>query len=174
MIIKNFPTLRQTYNYDCGANAVQSILVYYGIEIREDILIKKLKTTKDGTSINNIVSFLNLKRFKIDSRKMSIEDLKFYLNKKIPVLLVLQAWKYKNILYEKDYNDGHYVVAIGYLKNKIIFEDPSSFKRAYLFFNELEKRWHDVDVNGKKYYHHGIAVFGKTPKYVLNSLVHLD
>jgi uncharacterized protein len=174
MIIKEFPILRQTFDYDCGAKAVQCILAYYGVEIREDFIIKALKTNKDGTNIENIVSFFKLKEFKVDSKKFSIEELKFYLKKKIPVILVLQAWKEKKSSYENDYDDGHYVVAIGYLKNKIIFEDPSSFNRAYLFFDELEERWHDVDIKGKKYYHHGIAVFGKKPNFKISNYIHLD
>jgi predicted double-glycine peptidase len=35
MKILKIPELRQAYVYDCGANAVQSVLEYYGIDIKE-------------------------------------------------------------------------------------------------------------------------------------------
>jgi len=40
MKILDFPELRQTFNYDCGAKALQSVLAYYGIDIREEEIIK--------------------------------------------------------------------------------------------------------------------------------------
>lgn len=106
---------------------------------------------------------------------MTIDDIKEYLKKSIPVIIVLQAWaKKRKVNWEKDWIDGHYVVAIGYTKDKVLFEDPSSFKRTYLKYDELEKRWHDVDVNGKKYYHHGIAIFGKKSQFNRDEIVHMD
>ena len=37
---------RQTFDFDCGPKALQMIMEYYGVEIREDILIKELGTDK--------------------------------------------------------------------------------------------------------------------------------
>ena len=169
------PQLRQTYGYDCGATALQSILVYYGIEVREDHIIKSAGTSKDGTSIQGIIKVTNKYGLKTDSRQMTIKDIKEYLLKSIPVILVLQAWtEKKKVNWEKDWIDGHYVVAIGFTKDKILFEDPSSFERTYLKYDELQKRWHDVDVDGKKYFHHGIAIFGKKPQFNRDEVVHMD
>ena len=168
------PQLRQTFDYDCGAKALQAVLVYYGIEEKEDSLIKQLKTSKDGTSIINIIKTAKKYGLKTDSGEMTIKDIKKYIEKKIPVILLLQAWsEKKNINWEKDWVDGHYVVAIGYTKDKILFEDPSSFVRTYLKYDELEKRWHDIDGN-KKYIHYGIAIFGKRPKFNPKKIVHMD
>lgn len=175
MKIINLPQIRQTYGYDCGAKTIQAILVYYGIEIRGDHIMKFAQTTKEGTQIQSMIRVIKKYGLKTDSREMTITDVKNYLNKKIPVILVLQAWtKRKNIDWEKDWRDGHYVVAIGYTKDRIIFEDPSSFPRTYLSYNELEKRWHDVGQNGKKYIHHGIAIFGKNPEFIPGKIVHMD
>jgi ABC-type bacteriocin/lantibiotic exporter with double-glycine peptidase domain len=169
------PQLHQTYCYDCGAKALQAVLVYYGIEIREDNIIKFAGTTKDGTSIQGIIKVATKYGLKTVSRQMTINDIKEYIKKKIPVILVLQAWtKKKKVNWEKDWTDGHYVVAIGYTKDKILFEDPSSFKRTYLEYDELEKRWHDVGTDGKKYFHYGIAIFGKKPQFNKNEVVHMD
>ena len=169
------PQLRQTYGYDCGAKALQTVLVYYGIEVREDHLIKSAGTSKNGTSIQGIIKVANKYGLKTDSRQMTINDIKGYIKQKIPVILVLQAWtEKKKVNWEKDWIDGHYVVAIGYTKDKILFEDPSSFERTYLKYDELQKRWHDVDTDGKKYVHHGIAIFGKKPKFNRDEVVHMD
>ncbi len=169
------PQLRQTYSYDCGAKVLQSVLVYYGIEVREDYIIKSAGTSKDGTPINGIIKVAKKHGLKTDSRQMTIKDVKEYLKKNIPVILVLQAWtKKKKIDWENDWVDGHYVVAIGYTKDKIIFEDPSSFVRTYLKYEELLKRWHDIDQDGKIYFHHAIAVFGKKPRFNRDKIVHMD
>lgn len=48
------PQLRQTYNYDCGAKATESVLAYYGLEVREDLIMKSASTTKNGTKIKKI------------------------------------------------------------------------------------------------------------------------
>ncbi|MFA6161522.1 MAG: cysteine peptidase family C39 domain-containing protein [Patescibacteria group bacterium] len=168
------PQLRQTYGYDCGAKAIQTVLVYYGIELREDHILKTAGTTKNGTQIKGIIKVAEKNGLKTDSREMSIGDIKDYIDKKIPVILALQAWTAKKkVDWKKDWIDGHYVVAIGYTKDKILFEDPSSFERTYLKYNELEKRWHDMDIKGKKYDHHGIAVFGKKPKFDKDKLKHM-
>ncbi|MFH1451699.1 MAG: cysteine peptidase family C39 domain-containing protein [archaeon] len=168
------PQLRQTFEYDCGAKALQTVLVYYGIEEREDKIIKYAKTSKKGTSINGILAVVKKYHLKSVSRQMSIEEVKKFIDKKVPVILVLQAWtKKKRNNWESDWADGHYVVVIGYTKNKILFEDPYSFKQTYLKYDELEKRWHDIDKN-KKYFHHGIAIFGKKPKFKRNKIVHMD
>lgn len=37
----NFPELRQTYGYDCGAKATEAVLAYFGMDIREDLIMKK-------------------------------------------------------------------------------------------------------------------------------------
>ncbi|MBU2236000.1 C39 family peptidase, partial [Patescibacteria group bacterium] len=102
-------------------------------------------------------------------------DIKKFINKKIPVILLVQAWtNIKNVNWEKDWIDGHYVVAIGYDKNKIYFEDPSSISRTHLTYNELIKRWHDTDCDGKKYVNYGIAVYGKKPVYDLSKSKHMN
>lgn len=169
------PQLRQTYGYDCGPKALQTILAYYGIEIREDKIIKESKTTKEGTSIKNIVKIAKKYGLKTISKKMCIEDVKNFIGKKIPVIMVLQAWtEKKDVDWSKDWIDGHYVVAVGYTKDKVLFVDPSSFKKTYLTYKELEGRWHDMDTDKKRYFHHGIAIYGKRPKFRGENIIHMD
>jgi hypothetical protein len=58
-------------------------------------------------------------------------------------MLVLQAYRTSSHQYENLQNDGHYVVAIGNEKRRIIFEDPSAYVRTWLADAELNERWHD-------------------------------
>ena len=175
-VLLEFPELRQMFNYDCGANATQSVLVYYGKEIREDIVLRQEKTTpQDGTAVQSIVKELHHFGLKTVHREMTLDDIKKFLRSKVPVILLLQAWTEKEkVDWKNDWKDGHYVVAIGYDHEKIYFEDPSSFERTYLRDEELRKRWHDIDVGGKKYYNYGIAVYGKKPKFSGHKIIHMD
>ncbi|MEK6969387.1 MAG: peptidase C39 family protein [Nanoarchaeota archaeon] len=170
----DFPTLRQTYGYDCGAAALQTILAYYGLNIRGELIIKLAKTNKKkGTSISGMLYVLKKYNLQFDAKKMSMATLKNYLNKKIPVILLLQAWNGKPIDYTSDFKDGHWVVLVGYDKQKFIFEDPYVFEHTFLTEQELKKRWHS-EQNGKKIFNYGIAVYGKEPVYNSKKIIHLD
>ena len=174
MKILNFPEYRQTYSYDCGAKSAQSVLTYYGIDVQEGKVMKIAGTTRGGTYIHGITKVMHKYGIKCKVKQMTIEEVKKNINKKRPVILVLQAWKNKKTTkYEKDWKDGHYVVAIGYKKNKIIFEDPSSIERTYLNEDELKKRWHDVDIKGKKYVNYGIICYGRSILFNLKKLIHM-
>lgn len=148
--IINFPEFRQAYVYDCGASAVQAILAFFGIDEREEIILQQLRTDENsGTSISNIKRVLN-NEYNIKTKEfnnLTINSLKKLLNKNIPVLMLIQAWpdeKKKSIEeWENEWEEGHYVIAVGYTDKEIIFEDPSSVVRTYIPFEELDKRWHD-------------------------------
>jgi predicted double-glycine peptidase len=173
--ILNFPELRQTYNYDCGAKATEAVLAYFGMDIREDLIMKKAHTTHAGTPIKGIVKTLISHGLKCKVGKLRIYDVKNYIKKGLPVIMVLQAWtNKKNVNWKKDWIDGHYVVAIGFDEKNIYFEDPSSVLRTYLSHEELKKRWHDVDANGKKYVNYGIVAYAKKGSYHINNIEHMD
>lgn len=176
MEIKNFPEVRQTYEYDCGAKALQAVLQYYGIDLSEEKIMRISGTNqKTGTSISGIIKVLNKNKLKQDARQFTLKEIKRYINKKIPVILILQAWtSKKKINWEKDLSDGHYVIAIGYDKEKIYFEDPYSIFRTYLTFKELYKRWHSKKNGKKQFVHYGIAVHGKRPSFNLKKKIHMD
>lgn len=90
---------------------------------------------------------------------------------------MLKAWPEKKVDWTKDSVDGHYVVAIGYDRRNIYFEDPYKFVRTYLSFEELEIRWHSID-EGKKYLKWGMAVLGrkdgKKKGLFLTGPIHMD
>jgi ABC-type bacteriocin/lantibiotic exporter with double-glycine peptidase domain len=173
MKILNFPEFRQTYEYDCGAKALQAVLEYYGIDVPEGRIISLAKTTKRGTSPKSVVNVIKRYRLKFKDGQLTVSQIKKYLDKKTPVIILLQAWtEKKKVDWEKDWADGHYVVAVGYDKNKVYFEDPYSVLRTYLTYKELNKRWHDKE-DGKEYVHYGIAVYGEKPKFNPNKKIHM-
>ena len=159
----DFPELKQSGDYDCGALAIQSVLNYYGVDVREDLIAKEAKTTKEkGTPIRGVVDFLKKYDLKVIAKKMKINDIIDYIEKDIPVIMLLQAWwNKKNIDYKKVYNCGHYVVAIGYDSKRLYFEDPYKLERTYLEYGELKKRWHSLDDKNKKINNFAIAAKGK-------------
>jgi len=107
--------------------------------------------------------------------KMTASSIKRHIDKRTPVIVLLQAWTDKeNVNWEENWEDGHYAVVIGYNSTKLFFEDPSSVARVYLTLEEFEKRWHDKGVSGKKYINYGIAVYGKRRRYDPKQAVHMD
>jgi len=52
----DLPTGRQTYDFDCGAKALQIVMAYYGIDVREDELMEELKCDSDGVPVRNMIS----------------------------------------------------------------------------------------------------------------------
>jgi len=170
-----FPNLRQTYDYDCGASALQSVLVYYGFEVREDEIMSASKTDRKGTTIQGIINTVEKYGLKYLAKTMDIAEVKSFIDKAIPVIMVVQAWANKQeIKSEDDWDDSHYVVAIGYDAHKIYFADPSSFKTVFLKYKELKKRWHGLDINKQKYINYGLAIYGKKHVFDPKKIVHLD
>ncbi len=171
-----FPELRQDFDYDCGPKALQAVFSYYGIEVKAKQIRKKAKTTKqNGTLVEGMVKTIRGYGLKCISKPMEPKMVKAFIQRKIPVILLLQAWtKKKKVDWSKNWSDGHYVIAIGYDNQKLYFEDPWTTKRTFLTIAELKTRWHDIDINGKKYINQGIAVYGRKPVYDANKAIHMD
>lgn len=73
--------------------------------------------------------------------------------------------------YEKHWDDGHWVVAIGYDDHGIYFEDPSqTLPRGYIPYPELQARWHDRGRRGKHIPYYGVSLWKKVkhlhPQYL--------
>ena len=164
------PVLRQTFDYDCGTNATQTLLGYYGFDIREEKLLKWLKTDRDkGTDTEDIVKFAESLGFEvIYKNNMTIKELKNWIKMGHPVIVNIQAWaEDPKTDYSKTIEEGHFVVAIGYGNGKIFFQDPAMMKHGFLDENEFLERWRDYDAgSGKKLIQHGIVFTGKEPKNI--------
>jgi ABC-type bacteriocin/lantibiotic exporter with double-glycine peptidase domain len=173
MRMLEFPEFKQMCGYDCGANALLSVLTYYGINTFEEEIIKSAKTSENGTPINGMLKVLKNNGLKADLKQLDVDEIKKYIDKKIPIILRIQAWSGINEDWKKDWKHGHYVVVIGYDLDKFYFEDPWCSERTYLKFDELKDRWHDVDIDGKKYIECGIVVRGKKKTYDSKRVVHM-
>ena len=168
---------RQTFDFDCGVKSLQLVMAYYGMDIREDILLKQLGTGGDGTRVEKMISVSESHGFKVEARqKWTVAELKSYIDQGHPVIVLLQAWadKYMTLHdWRNNYEDGHYAVLIGYNKEVLIFEDPASFRRTWLKEYELLARWHDKDpTRNKKYDRFGMVLLGK--EAVERTAVHMD
>lgn len=159
---------RQTFDFDCGAKALQTVMAYYGIDIREDELIMELGTGNDGTRIDKMISVAEAKGFRVDARQgWSLSAMKRYIGEGHPVIVLLQAWadRYMTLKdWRNDYQDGHYAIVIGYAKKVLLFEDPASFRRTWLREYEFLARWHDMDLDrNRKYEQFGMVLLGREP-----------
>jgi predicted double-glycine peptidase len=172
----DFPQTRQSREYTCGAAALQSILYYYGVEYREDKLVKLLKTSRiRGTNPVNIVKLCVKLGFEVEEKsQMEIEDIILCLKKGVPVLVVFQAWNYskndkkdkkKTNKYVNSWVDGHYAVIIGVRKDELVFMDPAMLHRGHLKVDEFIRRWHDEDGDGVRYDRYGIIIHGTEKQY---------
>jgi len=176
--IMRLPLTRQATNYTCGVAALQSVLAYYGVSIREDNLAKELKTTNDGTSKENIILFARNQGLIAAGRpKMSLDDLRKALSQRKPVMVAIQAWPDTPVDFKADWEDGHWVVALGYNKDNIYFMDPSTLGNyTYIPIPEFLERWHDIDLdNTTKLNHYGIIFSSKCkPSYDPKIILRLE
>jgi len=162
-LIKDFPFVRQNTDWTCGPVAVKAVLRYFGINKSEIRLVDELGcTTEHGTDFDKVVLYLKSKGFKVTARKTTLTTMKSFVRRNIPCLVCIQAWNDNpNMDYTNAWEDGHFIVVIGYDNKNIIYEDPSIHKngaRGILPNKEFLKRWHDIDSRRKPYVHYMIAV----------------
>jgi len=142
------PLTRQATDYTCGVSALQSLLAYYGDEVREDNLSRLLKSNpEEGTSYLRIAEYARQQKYHVELFKhMGMKKLRQCIDKGLPVICLIQAWADERVDYAGDWKDGHYVVAIGYDDRRVYFMDPSTTGN-YTFIStpEFLKRWHDTD-----------------------------
>jgi len=177
------PLNRQKYNFDCGPGSLLSTFKYWGIPATEEQLIKEAGTTKkDGTPPWALVDVAKRHGLKAEVIKnMTIDQVKSYLDRGIPVIIDIQAYGDHPGKYAKDWKDGHYVVASGYDDLFLYFMDPSLDKATgYMPQTELPARWHDYEVLHHKridFVHAGIPIEGDKPVHTIKGkhpLEHID
>jgi predicted double-glycine peptidase len=173
------PTGRQTFDFDCGAKALQLVIAYYGIDIPEGELMKELKIDANGVSVQNMISVAEAKGFKVVAQSgFSLDEVKRLVDGGHPVIVLVQAWAARYMTLEDwkaDDDDGHYVIVIAHSGDIIVFEDPSSFHRTWMTEEEFIARWHDVDPRThQKLEHFGMVLLGKEPMPPQKILEHMD
>jgi len=154
------PLTRQATNFTCGAASVQSLLGYLGHDFGEAELSRKLKSNSQiGTAYRQIEQLAKAMGYSVSVHKdMSLADLKGQLDKRQPVICLLQAWNEHPVDYKEDWNDGHYALAVGYDEKNIFFMDPSTLGNyTYIPEGEFLDRWHDTD-GKEKLSHFGMVI----------------
>jgi uncharacterized protein len=142
------PDVRQATGYTCGVAALQAVLTYYGVEMREDRLARELGADPQaGVPPPAIARVARAHGVRAEIReRMTVDELVRLVRAGRPVIIVLQAWADRHRGYASDWEDGHYLVLIGAQGDQLIFEDPSLLgSRGVLRRRELEERWHDTD-----------------------------
>lgn len=155
------PIVYQSHSYDCGCACLRSVCQFYGVgPDDEKAFIDACKTTeKDGTHPDDLIRAARSFGLKaVGKEGFSIRGLKQVLDLGRPVICAIQAWG------DADYgdnDDGHYVVAIGYDDDHVLFQDPSikNNRRGRILFEDFERRWHDVDRDGHILRHYGIVLW---------------
>lgn len=168
---------RQTYDYDCGAQALETVMHYYGSNIRGDALMEALGTTEEGTPPQAMIRVAEGYGFQVKSgTQWSLNQVKQYVEARTPVIVLLQAWADRYMTlddWRRNWDDGHYAIVIGIDKDLLLFEDPASIRRTWLREREFLARWHDMDSKtGEKYEHFGMVLLGKQPSKL--ALEHMD
>jgi predicted double-glycine peptidase len=162
------PLTRQATEYTCGVSALQSVLAYYGDEVREDRLAKACKSNyANGTRFSRMAQLAKSKGYSVEIKTdNSLDDLQALLDKKWPVICLIQAWHGSDIDYANDWDDGHYVVAIGYDNDNVYFMDPSTIGN-YTFIPKKEflDRWHDRETKKKVLKHFTMVLTKSKPSY---------
>ena len=165
------PLCRQAKSFTCGVAAMQSVLGYYGVEIRQDLLEKKLRTNRGGTHYQHIIAYAQSQGFTTEwQTNMSYAQLQQTLDTGMPVIVALQAWAETNEThqvpgYSNDWVDGHYAVAIGYDETNTYFMDPSTLGHyTFIPTSEFMDRWHDK-AQKTSLIHMGIVVTTNGPRY---------
>lgn len=170
------PDVRQATDYTCSASALQAVLAYYGVEMREDVLARELGATpEDGAPPEAIVRVAIAHGLTATKREnMTVEDLAAQVAQGHPVIVQLQAWSdAPRTSWADAWDDGHYVILVAIEGDRLVFEDPSVLgSRSVLTRRELEERWHDIDA-GYRNIRTGI-VFGGKPPVNAPARIHMD
>jgi predicted double-glycine peptidase len=170
------PMVRQSTDFTCGVAALQSVFAYFGDDYREDQLAKELKVVpKKGTHYQEMMRLAKAKGYSVKVLEdMTIDDLKKIIDEDRPVICLIQAWAESSVDYSKDWQDGHYVVAIGYDSNNIYFMDPSTLSNyTFIPTKEFVNRWHDTD-GKEKLVHFGLIIEKSKAKYNPATFIRLE
>ncbi|MDD5287589.1 MAG: cysteine peptidase family C39 domain-containing protein [Dehalococcoidales bacterium] len=178
-MIIDLPSGRQTFDFDCGAKALQIVMAYYGVDVREDELLSELKCSSDGTQIQQMRTVAEKHGFQVVAKCGStLVEVKQFIDSGYPVIVLVQAWAERYMTlgdWREDNDDGHYVIVIGHYNNIIVFEDPGTFRRTWLTVEEFSARWHDVDpLTKEKIGNFAMVLQGKEPAPEHKLIEHMD
>jgi len=156
------PAVRQKTPYSCGDAATLGVLRFWKAAefdaVDESALYAPLGTTPDdGTdpapiarTIDAVRGLSAEYRQKTAKTDVAIADVERAIDRGEPPIVDIQAWRDPKdgapAPWSDDWDDGHYVVAIGYDDARLYFMDPSEDSGyGYIEKREFATRWHDVE-----------------------------
>ena len=153
------------------AAALQSVLAYYGIAVRQDLLAAALQADPEqGTNYHTMAAYAQGQGLRVQvCLDMRLEELQQLLDAGQPVIVALQAWADDPSRYTDAWDDGHYAVAVGYDEDRVYFRDPSTLGNyTYVPTVPFLERWHDMYLEAGapvRLVHVGLVVAGERPLY---------
>ena len=171
------PDIAHLMDSSSGLSALLVVCRYFGVgpEDEQDYL-RDLSLDTPWPDPGRLVDAAQGYGLHVDPRcPMSDADLVAFLDAGKPVVVLLQAWgeegdETPRAGYQDIWDDGHWLVAIGYDQDGVYFEDPSlQGIRGYLSFVELGERWHAWGRNQQRVCRFGAAVWktpGEDPAYL--------
>ena len=128
-------------------------LVYFGVfDDAQSLLDAELRTNAEaGTSVNQIVKVARRFGLQADARtNLTLDDVRRELARNAVVIAAVQAWSSARVTdWKANWEDGHYVVIVGLLDDRVYVMDPSvRTGYAYLPKGQFVDRWHDYDMEG--------------------------
>lgn len=172
------PDTNQETDSTCGASALLAVCLYFQTGPKEErrVVQAMRMSLRDGSDPEDVRrGALHGGLTYHEVQPMSQQRLKQFLDVGKPVLVMLQAWADEPVNYADDWNDGHWVVAIGYDNTGFYFEDPSiARRRGFLSYEELAIRWHDVGKYGQHVPQYGIALWKPGTRRFPRKIRHAD
>lgn len=141
------PLVRQPDGYTCGVAALQSVLHYFGVDVRHDALAVALGADPEqGVNYRRMVAYAQSCGLHVTIfTEMALAQLYHAIDDGAPVIVALQAWgnSLENA-YCDAWDDGHYAVVVGYDQRNVYFMDPSTLGNyTYIPIRAFLTRWHD-------------------------------
>jgi hypothetical protein len=163
---------RQTTEYSCGACALQSVLGYWGREVDETEMMRRLGTTpEEGTYPEEIVRVARELGFDAELREnLTVGDVEQATRAGHPVIVLGQAWRsrgHSDAAAEDLWADGHYFVVLAVDRDYVYFEDPyMRMGKGFMPRAAFDALWHNVmggDLAKPRQMRMGIFIRGAKP-----------
>ncbi|WP_457639783.1 cysteine peptidase family C39 domain-containing protein [Persephonella sp.] len=132
-VVLDVPFVKQKSQF-CGPSALSSVFKYYGIEVSQDKIAEKVYMPQlKGALITDLENYATSAGFKTKLCTGSIETIKSFLDRKIPVIVLVDyGWWV--------FSQPHYLVVVGYNEEGFIVHDGyKAFKK--IKYTEFIKIW---------------------------------
>jgi predicted double-glycine peptidase len=174
--MKNFRLLtrtRQATEYSCGACALQAVLSYWGKEVDEEDLMKRLHTTSEvGTYPEDIVRVARALGLEAEAKQnLTLDEVAQFTAGGNPMIALAQVWRSQRESapsVAEGWDSGHYVVVLGVDEKYVYFQDPYvRMSKAFTPRKTFEDHWHQVMggdlAKNPKLTHLGVFIRGAAP-----------